>query len=683
MKRHTAAKEPRDKNEDDLLFGPGAARHVELQGAVAGTIYSRAHDVFLFLDYLKRKQIDLPTNANALKGFASFLATREYSNRGARISHVWTWLQTSPTPQRLWHTVDKTEWSALQYDAERREERLIGAKSGTIARECEAVNADCKRIDDGHCPTKTLPPFEPALEARVPSLSHYQQAFLAVQAGTGVRGHLLSAWLPGDLAWVNPPDEEEYLSIAVRADKVNNVMGRNIRLSCSCKDVPQETLFPWSTWQIAFCVICNPNIRRLALPIPENEVTRALAKMGLLSHCWRRAMALRFRAIMEEKPDYLDVDKVLKFLGWSKADRLIEYSIDLRNWDGHKLPHVEKGALKFLLNTSGRKQPKIAWMNIAATIGTKKVVLRGKPTRGVPGTVCSEGGPSHTTITKPILEPGAVKRSFVGLHGILAPSKDQPVVEAQEPAPPEPPPPELSEEDRAFEEMRRKIRQNFTSLQDAPVAVTAPHTSSAMSSSSAHAPPPKARPSPAKSEERLLPKEGEDDDVVPGHIVHGQLTAGTSAVYGPEKRSLEPPKEATRPRKKSKIRTETDHRDIEVDVSSASKPENNTKDLVRNALRRALYEQGFTIPNGWTAAVKVTRDDDTRDVSIKCTKCGKDTCCPVQLRQTWRRGDVKLRLIMRNDQHGDGTKADWPPVGDNRELGPTGGQKWPQARRNK
>ena len=141
MKHHTATKAPRNKAGGGLLFGPGAARHVEPQGAVAATIYSRSHGVSLFLHYLQRKELGLPVNANVeVEGFASFLATREYSNRGARLSHVWAWLQATPTPQRLWHTVDKTEWPALQYTAERKEERPIGAKGGAILRECENVH---------------------------------------------------------------------------------------------------------------------------------------------------------------------------------------------------------------------------------------------------------------------------------------------------------------------------------------------------------------------------------------------------------------------------------------------------------------------------------------------------------------------------------------------------------------
>ena len=112
MKHHAPPRGPRNQADEGPLFGPGAARHVELQGAVAAaTIYSRAHDVFIFLYYLQMKKLELPVNANVVKGFASFLATREYSNRDARLSHIWSWLQASPTPQRLWHTVDRTEWS--------------------------------------------------------------------------------------------------------------------------------------------------------------------------------------------------------------------------------------------------------------------------------------------------------------------------------------------------------------------------------------------------------------------------------------------------------------------------------------------------------------------------------------------------------------------------------------------
>ena len=110
--------------------------------------------------------------------------------------------------------------------------------------------------------------------------------------------------------------------------------------------------------------------------------------------------------------------------------------------------------------------------------------------------------------------------------------------EPQQTNPPPESPPAPSEEDRIFEETRERLKQDLLLLEN-PVTACRP------TDSSSHAPKTPGsvgsaagRPSLAKSEERLLPPDSDNDEPLQGHIVHGQLTAGTSVTYAVDKRTL-------------------------------------------------------------------------------------------------------------------------------------------------
>ena len=69
------------------------------------------------------------------------------------------------------------------------------------------------------------------------------------------------------------PGTEETLHIVIREDKVQNTMGRVVKLGCSCNKDP-------NSWKFALCVICNPAVRESKKLVEERAICTAGKDVG-------------------------------------------------------------------------------------------------------------------------------------------------------------------------------------------------------------------------------------------------------------------------------------------------------------------------------------------------------------------------------------------------------------------
>ena len=408
--------------------------------------------------------------------------------------------------------------------------------------------------------------------------------------------------------------------------------------------------------------MCNPECKRIALPIGDTEIKKLMEKLGAGSHLWRRLMALNFRKLMEQDPHRLCPDKVRWFLGWSRDTRLAEYSVDLRAFDAFELPFTIGGAVKCLERGGGKaaKRLPVKWLDVAAEIGKSRVTLKrttvegisAKPNRALRVGNSAFGGaasnPSFVTVDKRIFQPGS-KKSGANMT-IRAP----PAAPAQGSS-------AAGEETGGaagtkMEPSRRhsvKARPPTPDLDDVfgYAGMEDPAQDTLF--------PPAPKPSPPDGAEGG------------GFFYHNAVLLPTDAVIlAPQKRPPSPAIAKASPgpvRKRSKERAGEQSLEISFDDSTT-----------REAVRTTMRTYGFTIVNGW--AVGCRDEDDGRKFEIRatCNRCKQQhgTKCGVVARATIVKGVLSTSFRLASIAHTNDVAACFPPLGDNSNMTENGNQKW-------
>ncbi len=202
-----------------------------------------------------------------------------------------------------------------------------------------------------HAITKSDPvkaqPF--ILNDKTKFLTGRQKTIAYIWFLSSVRGDTLRKLESTSIAYqgASPDYRSHFIEIRIDADKVSLVIGRRIRLYCSCNTEPtgRLTFNKLTTTLNPFNLCPVHTLPRLTLPISKREIDDLTAALGINPHSFRRAFALACRSLAEANSNMLAASRdnvefsdckrhitarlIAYHAGWeAKATKLADYSDD-------------------------------------------------------------------------------------------------------------------------------------------------------------------------------------------------------------------------------------------------------------------------------------------------------------------------------------------------------------------